>query len=101
MRSLIGIVLLVSCAPNTSETEVALQCTQSDGDWVEVADCPTSCPPPAPSSEACATIEEMACAAVCGDIAACHCPHEKPFWQEGEGCVGFEACPEREGDTWD
>ena len=81
----------VGCSPNA---DMALQCTETGGEWREVSECPSACAPPAPTAEACATIDDQVCAAVCGDVPLCHCPADTPFWEEGVGCVGFEACPD-------
>ena len=90
--------IFVACTSETptGETWAALksQCQQTDGTWHTVADCPSSCWPPSPTAENCATINEMACAAVCGDEPSCSCPSEQPFWKEGEGCVRATACPD-------
>ena len=99
MITIIGMLMLPGCSPDTSKTEAALQCTTSGGAWSEVSECPNPCVIPAPSTESCENIYKLSCATVCGDAPACDCPYEKPFWQEGIGCVGFEACPEGEADT--
>jgi hypothetical protein len=77
----------------------AQQCEQTSGEWKEVSDCPSACAPPAPTAEACETIEDMSCIMVCSEEATCHCPVDQPFWQEGVGCVGFEACPDESTET--
>jgi hypothetical protein len=71
----------------------ALECEQTGGEWVPVSDCPSACEPPAPTAQACETLGEWQCVTVCGDVPTCHCPDDRPFWQDGVGCVGTEACP--------
>jgi len=88
--------LLAGC---DKDDPTAQLCEQSGGEWREVSDCPSACEPPPPTAEACATIEDTVCAAVCGEVPMCSCPNDKPFWQDargqdGTGCVGFDACPD-------
>jgi hypothetical protein len=78
----------------TGETWFALrgQCVETGGEWVRVAECPRACWPPAPDETGC--VSQMDCVAMCGSEPSCHCPADLPFWEEGEGCVGFDRCPE-------
>jgi hypothetical protein len=97
MKTPVHLFGLVTClfASGCSEPDPAsTECEQSGGEWREVSDCPSACEPPAPTADACETIEELQCATVCGDIPTCSCPVDTPFWQDGLGCVGFEACPD-------
>lgn len=89
-------LLFTGCS---SDSSTADQCEQSDGVWKEVSECPSACEPPAPTAESCAEIGATSCVAVCGDVATCSCPEEKPLWKDGAGCVGFEACPESDTGT--
>ena len=94
-----SVLILLLFSPGCKEDESmdkngrlnASECNSSGGDWVYVQDCPSTCDPPAPTEENCDIIEELDCIAVCSELPNCHCPVEKPFWQDG--CVGFESCP--------
>jgi len=98
-RALVGLGILVLAAgclgeSPTGETWKALesQCLESEGEWRTYSDCPTICWPLEPTADACDLGSEMGCAAVCGEQPSCTCPAERPFWEEGVGCVGLEAC---------
>jgi|GEM_PF-3110225 len=93
LRVLLVFALSVAVFGCGGEGPTAQLCEASGGVWKEVADCPDACLPPEPTADACANIEDTACLTVCGDVAACSCPEDKPFWEDGEGCVGFDACP--------
>lgn len=88
------VTLSLGCVPDTSRTPRGLACTESGGAWMEVADCPSACSPPPPTAENCATNDEQACITVCAEEPDCHCPDTAPFWLDGQGCVGFSACPD-------
>ena len=89
-------ILFTGCSPDSSTSQL---CEQSGGVWKEVSDCPSACAPPAPTADSCANIEETSCIAVCGDVPTCSCPEEMPFWKDGAGCVGIEACPDSDTGT--
>ena len=86
---------MVGCVslPRDSNGDLTKEaCEGSGGEWLYVADCPSACEPPEPTAENCETIGEMACMTVCAEVPNCHCPSDKPFWDDG--CVGAEACSE-------
>ena len=100
MRVPLLLGLVASLLSGCSKPDPTVQeCEQSGGMWVPVSDCPSACEPPAPTAQACETLGEWSCATVCGEVPVCHCPEDRPFWQDGVGCVGTEACPATGDDT--
>lgn len=100
LASIILFALLTGCgdeeAPFTPSDwpTLKVQCEETAGTWEDVDGCPSSCWPPAATRETCADDYAQMCNYACGEEPNCACPSDTPFWEEGVGCVGDEACPD-------